>query len=332
MRMAVFQRSGAAVLLCCGALVTTHVVGQTTPPQQNHPGVYAYVDKQPIAQREVHMAFNDLLRKKYYHGQVPEGQMEATLKEAQDQVVDNLLLAREVERRAIEPDRTKVELEIEKYEQRYQSSPQWLQQRESLLPGLRAELERRSRLERLEQTVKTLPPPDEAKVRAFYAAKPELFTEPERLRMHTILLAVEPSSPSSVWQEAREEAKRIVKRLREGADFEETARIHSQDASAAKGGDVGYLHVGMLPEIMQKTLDTFKVGVIADPIDVLEGVAIIRVDERVPARLREFADVAERAGDLMQRDAQQKAWDDFRAGLRQAAAIEVVGPIALPTR
>ena len=326
--MAVLLRS-CAVVLCCGALLTTPVAGQTPPSPLSTAGVYAFVDRQPVLQSDVQAALSELLRKKFYHGQVPEGQMEATLKEAQNQLIDNLLLWREIERRGIEPDLVKVEQELQKYEDRYKSNPQWQQQRASVLPGLRAELERRSRAERIEQSVKALPPPEAAAVRAHYDANPELFTEPARLRLHTILLAVDPSSPASVWQEARDEAQRIVKRLRAGADFEETARIHSQDKSAASGGDVGYLHVGMLPESMQKTLDAFKIGEVADPIDVLEGVAIVRIDERVAPRLRSFADVEARARELLQREAQNKAWDEFRAGLRRAATIEVVEP-ALP--
>jgi parvulin-like peptidyl-prolyl isomerase len=318
-------------MLCCGALLAAPVAGQTpaTPPVA---GVYAYVDRQPVLQRDVHAALSELLRKKFYHGQVPEGQMEATLKEAQDIVIDGLLLQREIERRAIEADLVKVEEEIEKYEARYKSSPQWQQQRASVLPGLRAELERRSRLERLEQSAKAMPPPDTAAVRAYYEANPQLFTEPERLRLRTILLAVDPASPATAWQQAREEAQRIVKRLRDGADFAETARIHSQDKSAVNGGDVGYLHVGMLPEAMQQRLDGFQVGVIADPIDVLEGVAIVRVEERIAARLRAFADVETRARELLEREIQNKAWDDFRAGLRRAAVIEVVEPMPLKPR
>lgn len=71
---------------------------------------------------------------------------------------------------------------------------------------------------------------------------------------------------------------------------------------------MGYLHRGMLPEAMQGRIDAYALGQINEPIETLQGMAIVRLDERLAARKRDFADVAPRARDLLIRERQDQAW------------------------
>jgi hypothetical protein len=232
-----------------------------------------------------------------------------------------VLFQEEIKRRGIEADNEEVEKKLVAYETRYANSPSWPQTKVTALPALRENLREQSQLMRLEQTVKSLPIPQDDEVNQFYRQRPELFTEPEKLRLHTILLRVDPSSDNSVWDAARDEAAGIVKRLRKGGNFEEAAQMHSNDKSAAAGGDMGYVHRGMMPEGLHEFIDKLAPGEISDPIVMLEGIAIFRVDERKPAKLREYPEVAGRARELLQRDRQEKAWADFRENLRRSAKI-----------
>lgn len=285
---------------------------------------FAFVDDHPLSAAELHQAFSALMRRKYYHGQVPEGQIQQAMKEAQDQVIEGYLLTREAERRAVVPDQAKIDAEIAAYEARYKDSAQWQQAKDVMIPRVRGELERRSRRERLEQEVRSLPVPTVAEVRAYYESKKELFTEPERLRLRAIILAVDPSSGQVAWDAAHEEARKLAKRLRDGADFAEQARIFSNDASAEAGGDMGYLHRGMLPDPIQEKVDGFKIGEISEPLTLLQGIGIFRLDERVPAKLRDFDQVVERARDLLLRERQDAAWSRFVEQLKQGARIVMV--------
>lgn len=302
---------------------------RAAPAASSAERVFARVDGHPLYASTLHAAFNGLLRKKYYHGQVPQDEIAAVMKEAQDQVIDTYLLEKTLERMDIQPDQASVEAELAQYEARYRGSPQWAQNREEILPGLRAELEKRSKLAVLEKNVKAVQVEDAA-VAAFYAAKPELFTEPEKIRLQSILLSVDPSSPAAARQSARDEAKRIVMRLREGADFAEAARLHSHDKTAEQDGDMGFLHRGMLPEELQGKLDQLKTGEISDPLDVLEGVAILRITDRLPAKLRSFSEVKDRARSLVERERQDAAWQAFLEKLRGSAKIEVLESGAQP--
>jgi parvulin-like peptidyl-prolyl isomerase len=292
--------------------------------------LYASVNGKPVTRAEFLAAFSTHMRQKFYHGQVPEDQLLSAQKEVSDQIINRMLFLEEVERRHIEPDIADVERQIASYDQRYAGNAGWQKSREAMLPGLRAKLNEQSQLARLEQTVRDVPVPGVDEVKAFYAAKPELFTEPEKMRLRSILLAVDPSASRSAWEAATREAEAIVRRIRGGADFAEQARLSSNDASAENGGDMGYLHAGMLSESLQAKVSEFKVGEVADPIETLQGVVIVRLEDRTPAKLQPFERVAERARDLLLREKKELAWQSFVAKLRSAATVVVYETPAAP--
>lgn len=285
--------------------------------------LFATVNGKSITQNDFHAAYGTFLRQKFYHGQVPEDQLQQARKEVTDQLVNRILFQEEIDRRGIKPDTEDVERRIQVYEQRYAGSPAWQKNREALLPGLKDQLGQQSQQTRLEQAVRDVPTPTADEVKAFYISKPELFTEPEKLHLYSILLAVDPSSPRAAWDAALREAESIVRRIRSGASFAEQARLFSKDPSAEKGGDMGYLHVGMLPDNLQSKIDQFKFGEVAEPIEMLQGIGVFRLDERIPAKLQPFENVAKRAGELLLRDRQESAWKGLLGKLRAEAKIVV---------
>ncbi|MBI5109720.1 MAG: peptidylprolyl isomerase [Rhodocyclales bacterium] len=285
--------------------------------------LFATVNGKPITQNDFHAAYGTFLRQKFYHGQVPEDQLQQARKEVTDQLVNRILYQEEMDRRGITPDVEDVARRVQVYEQRYAGSPAWQKNRETLLPGLKDQLGQQSRQARLEQAVRDVPTPTAEETKAFYTSKPELFTEPEKLHLYSILLAVDPSSPRAAWDAALREAEAIVRRIRAGASFAEQARLFSKDPSADNGGDMGYLHLGMLPDNLQAKIDQFKFGEVAEPIEMLQGIGVFRLDERVSAKLQPFENVAKRAGELLLRERQEAAWTGLLAKLRAEAKIVV---------
>jgi len=312
--------SAIAGILACGPLAAA----EEPKPEAAEP-LYATVNGQPVTLREFAGAFNAHLRQKYYHGQVPQDQLESIKKEVGDRLILRVLMLDEARRRGIAADEKQIDRTVAEYDARYAASASWQQSREAMLPGLKKQLVEQDVLRQMEAIGRTIAEPSEDTVREFHTKRIELFTEPEKLRLHTILLRVDPSAPKATWDAAREEAARMVARLRAGeAKFEDLASLHSQDVSADKGGDMGYLHVGMIPEAIQARIDAITLGTVSDPIDVLEGVTIFRLDERIPPKVMKFEDVAGRARDLLKRDLSNEAWEKFNADLRKNAAVTLV--------
>lgn len=81
--------------------------------------------------------------------------------------------------------------------------------------------------------------------------------------------------------EIRALAERLVKQLREGADFRSVAQQFSKSATAATGGDIGWIQPGELGPAVDNVIANLKRLEISDPIEVPEGVQIvILIDQR----------------------------------------------------
>lgn len=298
--------------------------GAQAAPRVPGGDVFAVVGDHVVTLGEYQSALAAGMRQKFYHAKPLEAEVVQYQREIGDQLIDRVLLLGEAKRRGIEPDRGKIDATVSGYEERYKANAQWRANREKLLPGLIEQLERQSVLERFEKQIKALPAPGEAQVRAYYEKNQGLFTEPEQVRLSLILLKVDPSSPRVVWEKAAEEGDRIYQRLQKGADFAETARMQSADPSSANGGDLGYLHRGMLSSKLQDdVVDTLKPGMIAPPLRTLEGIAIVRLADRKPPALRGFADVRPRAEELWLREQGDLAWKALIAELRSKTRISV---------
>jgi parvulin-like peptidyl-prolyl isomerase len=192
-----------------------------------------------------------------------------------------------------------------------------------VLADARRQLNDDSVIHQLKQQVEDVPAAEAGAVREYYRAHPDKFTTPERVRVSMILLKVEPWAPGAAWAAAEEEAGRLREKLGQGADFAELARLHSADASAEHGGELGYIHRGMFSAETQGVIDGLAPGSLSAPVRLLQGYALFRLDERVPPRLNEFAQAEERARGLLRREQQEAAWEAMRAGLRKNARIEI---------
>ncbi|MDP1734295.1 MAG: peptidylprolyl isomerase [Sulfuritalea sp.] len=80
--------------------------------------------------------------------------------------------------------------------------------------------------------------------------------------------------------EARRKLVALKERLDNGADFAELARLHSNDLSAAKGGDLGWLYQGDTVPDFEKAMDRLKINQISEPVQSPFGFHLIQVLER----------------------------------------------------
>jgi peptidyl-prolyl cis-trans isomerase SurA len=81
------------------------------------------------------------------------------------------------------------------------------------------------------------------------------------------------------------EAKRKLLELKQRLDnhaatFEELARLYSNDFSAAKGGDLGWIYPGDTVPEFERAMDALKVGEVSEPIESPFGYHLILVTER----------------------------------------------------
>jgi len=81
-------------------------------------------------------------------------------------------------------------------------------------------------------------------------------------------------------QQAMDEANQLVSQLHQGAQFAAVARQFSADATAANGGDAGWLTAGELDPAVREAVDSLRPGSLSAPIAVKDGVYIVYLRER----------------------------------------------------
>lgn len=187
---------------------------------------------------------------------------------------------------------------------------------------LRRELRRRLVIQKgYEQQVSARCVVNRAEAEKFFADHPERFVEPERLRVQAMTFGVEPSSGAAGWTAARAKADEVRARLLKGASFDELAKKHSTDPTAAKGGDMGLVHRGSLSQGFEAVTASLPLGQPSTVVETIYGYHIIRVTEVLPPRARSFADVGVRLQQDLSDERCAAAKIAWTSGLRAAATV-----------
>ena len=121
---------------------------------------------------------------------------------------------------------------------------------------------------------------------------------------------------------ARNRLLQLKERIDNGVKFDELARLHSEDASASKGGDLGWINPGDTVPDFEKAMNALQPGEISAPIQSPFGWHLIQVLER------RDQDVTQERQKLMARQAirerkAEEAFQDWVRQIRDAAYVEL---------
>jgi peptidyl-prolyl cis-trans isomerase SurA len=113
--------------------------------------------------------------------------------------------------------------------------------------------------------------------------------------------------------EARRKLENVRERIVNGIDFAEQARLYSQDGSAAKGGDLGWLNPGDTVPEFERAMDALKPNELSAVVQSPFGMHLIQVMER-----RERDVSAERQRGVARQALRERKLDDaYQDWLRQ---------------
>ena len=285
--------------------------------------IFAQVADEQITQAEYETAVSAALRQQFYHGRVDDARLSELRHQVAGALVDSVLLRHEALRRSVKVDSLVIDKQLEHELGRYRLQSATEQQTQHLQQMLRGVVADRVLLQALEQQVRAVEEPSERDVRSYYTQHLDKFTTPSRVRLALILLKVSPSASVESWKAAEQEALRLRQKLAAGADFAELALVHSSDASAEKGGDLGFVHQGMLALEAQTVVDVLKVDEVSAPVNLLQGFALFKLLERQPEVVNPFEHVGARAAGLLQRELSDQAWRGVLQTVRANARLEI---------
>ena len=257
--------------------------------------------------------------------------VKAFKREALDQLIDRELLADEAARRHLEISDELLNDAAVRFAKQFKSRDAYLHSlseagfdepsfREYLRRSLAAEAAMRA-------MVSESPLPSDNEVKEIYTANRASFAHPEQVRARHILIKV----PKDASPADREAAKKKILKWRDeivaGADFADIAKQRSEDASAPRGGDLGYFARGQMVAPFGDAAFAAKPGEISGPVETVFGWHLIRVEEHRPAgeipEAEALAQIRQRL--ILQR--RPKLELAAREKLRATAKVEILLPL-----
>jgi parvulin-like peptidyl-prolyl isomerase len=148
----------------------------------------------------------------------------------------------------------------------------------------------------------------EEQAKKFYDANvgKGMFNVPEQVHVQYILVTANEKDPESVRLDARKRAEEAARRAAAGEDFSALAKQYSQDATAARGGDIGFFARGVMFPKFEEIAFAGKPGDVTPLFETPKGYNVMKILERKPESTRTYDEVKDALvldmGRLMEQD------------------------------
>jgi peptidyl-prolyl cis-trans isomerase SurA len=122
--------------------------------------------------------------------------------------------------------------------------------------------------------------------------------------------------------DAKAKIERLKDRLDSGAKFDELAKLNSEDSTAAKGGDLGWLNPGDTVPAFEEAMNRLAVKQVSGPVRTSFGWHLIEVLERRKQDVTAERERAQAQLAIRQRKSDE-AFDDWVRQTRDRAYVEI---------
>jgi parvulin-like peptidyl-prolyl isomerase len=145
------------------------------------------------------------------------------------------------------------------------------------------------------------------------------YTEPARVRLREIVVKFDSTNEVEQGQKAR----RLLQEIRQGADFAEVARMHSDSASREAGGDLGFFEKGELTEALEKAAFSLSPGEVSEALRMESAFYILRVEEKEEEKVKLLEEVRKEVADAIFQEKMTGQMEKYMQQLRERAIVEI---------
>lgn len=255
--------------------------------------VVATVNGKAITKKEVERELKALLPSASYHGGVNEEKKNKLKKDA----LDNLITKELFYQKALAEKIDVSDLELVEYEKAYIQSfggrknfDKTLREAGISLLEFRREIEREKMIQKLyEKRIRYSV--SESELKRMYEENRQKYREPEKIKIALIFREVDPKDSKSK-AEAKAKIGEAYSKIKSGIPFGDVAYKYSTAMSRVKGGEMGYIHRGILQSAeVEKKVFLMKKGEMSKILESKEGYFIIRFDDKKEAHQYSYDDV-----------------------------------------
>lgn len=157
------------------------------------------------------------------------------------------------------------------------------------------------------------------KIEDFYRKHHELFTTKEEIKLRMIMVSGQKDTANAQAQKGL--AEEVLGKLAAGGEFEQVARLYSEDSTKENGGDWGWIQRNTLAPDLEKFAFNMPVGRISNIIDFSGNYYILKVEDKRGGTTRSLAEARADIEKKLIQDEAQQIQERWIAGLRQKAYI-----------
>jgi len=132
---------------------------------------------------------------------------------------------------------------------------------------------------------------NDAMAQTYYDEHPDEYKVKEQIQASHILIktdVADANDPNAVKATAKAEAEQLLAQLKDGADFAELAKTHSDCPSASRGGDLGLFGRGQMVPPFEQAAFALQPGEMSGVVETQFGYHIIKVTDKKEAGTTPF--------------------------------------------
>ena len=287
--------------------------------------IVVVVNNEIITQREIDVMLAPIYAqyRTQYQGEEFIRKLEEVREDIIKQLIEDRLILSEAKKAAINVEDKEVNARVEDLKKKVGSEKDlenMLGQQNLTLNELRARYKEKIMIRRLiDQKVgaKIIITPLE--VKNYYNENTNQFLQPEEVRLRQILVRPKKEGAEG---ESLKLAREILKRIRDGCDFNGLAKEYSDGPGAGEGGLMGYVKKGDLMPQIEDIVFNLKDGESSGIVQSVLGYHIFKVEDRRQRRSKELPEVRQDIEEYLYREKANQKLKGWIDSLAKSAYIE----------
>lgn len=282
----------------------------------------AVVNGIAITEDELDREVRQLIPSTYIHTNVNTEKINLLKKKALDELVDKTLLYSYALKNNINVSSEEIQGVISSLMNRYESKELFnkaLKESNFTMDTLIISVKKEEILKKLykKKIEKTL---NDEELKSYYEKNAHKFLEPEKIRVSLIYIKNDPKDPQGK-EKALKKIKEAEELLAKGENFEYVAQTYSNDPSRVMGGDMGYLHRGILHSAVEETAFSMEVNKVSNVIVNDTGYYIVKTMDKKQQNQLSFETVKNRLEKELKKKEEDKRKEELLKSLSFNAVI-----------
>lgn len=275
-----------------------------------------------ITKTELDKGVKALFPARYYHGTISDEKLIAFEKEVLDELLENELIFQHAKSIGITISQSKIDESIEKLKKILKTQKRFeevLQKTEYTLKTFRKAIYREEIIKKFNKENIEVNLGDN-ELKDYYEKNKYKFKEPERIVAKIIYVRTDPTDLKGK-SKAKDRIKEAYKKINDGQDFADIAAEYSTSMSRIKGGDLGYIHKGMLEPAVEKKAFAMDANTTSEIIEEEIGFFIVKVEKIIKANQLPFDLVKEKLAKDLKKKIEKEKKESLLKKLKSVAVI-----------